>query len=148
MRDMASKMTLAAKVYAVVTAKEDMVTVVQEACGQRPEPDRRLGNYEDALRGWGLLFGVAVGLARAEEPCESLGSVASRAFPAACEAFDRYFGEFAERPQHDALVDAVLRGWVHADRRALRHNAPSLADAIVQLGNSIGWPASGPEAMA
>jgi hypothetical protein len=145
---MASTMTLAEKVYAVATAGEDMVTVVQEACDQRPEPDRRLGDFEDALRAWGLFFGVAVGLARTEEPCESLGSVAARAFPAACEAFDRHCGGFPKRPQHDDLVEAVLRGWLGEDRGALHNTAPRLADAIVRLGNSIGWPETGPEAVA
>lgn len=54
-----------------------------DCLAQRPPLDRPLSDVEEDCRDWGFALGLAVGMARAEEPYESLESVLGRAVRAA-----------------------------------------------------------------
>jgi hypothetical protein len=41
---------------------------------------------------WGLTLGIAIAIARSEDPFEPLGRVVERALPAAAEAYHRFAG--------------------------------------------------------
>ena len=145
-----NSLTLAKKVYNVLTTNDfaDSVTGVRDS---RPECSG-LGEFESDLLDWGTAYGIAVGLARTEEACESIDSVADRAFEAASELFSsREWGSFHVRPQRDELVEAVLRAWKRNGRRNIDiedATAIEFDSAIVQLGNAIGWPSDDPVAVA
>jgi hypothetical protein len=70
-----------------------------------------LTEYEYDLREWGALVGLAFGLARTEEPCESLQSVGKRTAEAALAVHLRRRDHEITRPQwarqasdHEATV--------------------------------------------
>ncbi len=94
---MAIEMTLAERVLALVRDPSDAVLTES---GRQPvcAGDEFLSEYELDLREWGVFYGLAVGLARLEEPCESTGRVARRALVAAQEAFAEYSDGFHRRP--------------------------------------------------
>ncbi len=81
-------LTLAEKTYAVAF----------------PEPASGVDTPRDALMRvaealpseygaeWGLMLGIAIAIARGNDPYEPLESVVERALPAAAEAFKRYAG--------------------------------------------------------
>ncbi len=74
-----------------------------------PLPDAALGLFgnvefterERDLLDWGAVVGLAFGLARMEDPCESLESVGSRALDAALGAYEGY-GEVPYRLRGEA----------------------------------------------
>lgn len=88
-------MTLLEKLQGVMHG-DDACSALIEPAWSRPLPDaihaRALTDFESDLRDWGMLYGVAFGLARTEEPCEPADSVARRAFEAAEIVFDKYNG--------------------------------------------------------
>ncbi|MDQ6807513.1 MAG: hypothetical protein M3065_21765 [Actinomycetota bacterium] len=132
---MAVEMTLAEKVYAMVAAEDNAVG--DQAAVPGLELTRGFGRFELDLRDWGIAYGIALGIARAEEPCEPLTSVAERAAAAAAEAYKRWGGDVA--PPADCinpLVDAVLR----AHGYECRCSDHELRDAVIELGNTLGWP--------
>lgn len=49
-------------------------------------------DFAHAMRAWGCIYGMAFGLARNEEPCESTESVAQRAYDAAWPVFVEFNG--------------------------------------------------------
>lgn len=53
-----------------------------------------LTDFEARLLAWGLFLGVAVGIARHDEPCESTESVVRRAYPAAAAGALHFSGPF------------------------------------------------------
>lgn len=52
-------------------------------------PARHLDDHEDTVRHWGFLYGLAYGIARAEDAFETNEAVAMRAFRAASDVFDK-----------------------------------------------------------
>ncbi len=79
---------LADKVYAVIGAEAPSgYTSPMEAFWSS-----RRELVDDAREDFGLALGVALGIARGEEPFESMDAVTKRAVAAATEAFERYAG--------------------------------------------------------
>jgi hypothetical protein len=77
-------MTLEEKVRALVMGDEGPY----EHCLERLPWD----TTDYALVNWGLVYGIAFGLARTEEPCEPVTSVAARAKEAAWPVFVEFNG--------------------------------------------------------
>lgn len=136
-------MRLAEKVRLIMS---DDSSHLDDGVRQLPDEDklgRQLGEFELDLRDWGLVYGMAVGIARSENPWEPLESVVARAGVAAREVYESWCGEFHQDPRTvDRLVTDMLRTW-----RGGRGGQPSdeLDDAITKLGNTIGWPRGGRE---
>jgi len=83
---MAVEMTLAEKLGAVMRAEEFYNPVDKGAALPFGLPGKR-SDLEIDARDWTMYYGIAVGLARTEEPCEPIQSVVVRARTAACEVF-------------------------------------------------------------
>jgi hypothetical protein len=79
-------MSLADKVAAVMDA-EDFQNPVARAADPAFGSTGTRSQFELDVSYWGLLNGIAVVLARTEEPCEPIRSVVKRARAAACEVF-------------------------------------------------------------
>ena len=82
----APAMSLAEKTESVAFGWPDTppsIEALWETCKQIPEND-----HGD----WGLTLGIAIGIARSENPFESIESVVNRALPAAAYAFGEYTG--------------------------------------------------------
>lgn len=134
-------MTLAEKVYSVVAAEG--INYIDDRL--RVLPGGRLGEFEQDLRDWGMVYGVALGIARTEDLWESLESVSERAQAAALEAFKRLSGEFEEPMRSiDPLVDEVLIAYEVDKPGEYRE----LRDAVCKLGNRVGWPTRDEKAAA
>jgi hypothetical protein len=86
------RMTLEEKVYAVVSTEHAVgIQGPLEAIAEYPrDGGGRLSQFERDCRDWGLVFGVAYGIARGEDPFEREDSVTSRALAAAGGAFRRW----------------------------------------------------------
>ncbi len=89
---MAVEITLAEKVAGIMRAGDGHSRSVIDRCSDLPFslPSRATGprpEIELDASDWQLYYGIAVGLARTEEPCELTESVAERARAAACKAF-------------------------------------------------------------
>ena len=52
-----------------------------------------------AGRDWAMMFGIACGIARTEDPWESMDDVIGRALEATNEAYERFHGSGAPRPR-------------------------------------------------
>lgn len=130
---MATTMTLAEKVWSIITVEDDESV----RAGLRALPDvGRLNDFERDLRDWGMVYGVALGLARAEDMWEPLESVTARAREAAVETFLQWSGDFpAPIRSIDPLVDDVLLAHEYDEEGDHR-----LQDAVIALGNRLGWP--------
>ncbi len=63
---------------------------------------------------WGALYGLAFGIARAQDPFETIEQVAERAGRVAREVYDDRYGAL-ERPKVDPIVRAVVREYVKTD---------------------------------
>lgn len=85
---MAVEMTLAEKVHAVMGA-EDFRNPVDRSAKLPFELPSNWSTLQIDAQDWLLYYGVAVGLARTEEPCEPIFSVVERARGAANETFSR-----------------------------------------------------------
>jgi len=80
-------MSLHEKVRAIVM-QDDTGDGPISAAGRQPGAfDFFATDCEAAMRAWGCVYGMAFGLARCEEPCESIESVAERAYEAAWPVF-------------------------------------------------------------
>jgi hypothetical protein len=89
-------LTLAEKVYNVVAAENDIGCrgVVDGAHTYPNVPrDSSLSGFELDCLDWGLVYGIAVGIARGEDPYESTVSVTDRALDAARTAHARWAGD-------------------------------------------------------
>jgi hypothetical protein len=85
----ASVMTLADKTNSVAFGTPDTppgILALWRICDKMRQDDHAE---------WGLTLGIAIGIARSENPFESIESVVDRAVPAAEEAFGRYAGRDA-----------------------------------------------------
>lgn len=92
-------------------------------------------DFEDSLRVWGCVYGIAFGLARTEEPCESAESVANRAFEAAWPVFTEYTGGF-KVPDTDTaieqLADAYQRAGLTSSPDALPRTLCEAIEAVLE----------------
>ena len=84
-----TSMTLAEKTYSTAFGMPDSPPAIEE-----------LWRTEKALAAddrseWALTLGIAIGIARGENPFESIESVVARAVPAAAEALEGYSGSAA-----------------------------------------------------
>lgn len=92
---MAVEITLAEKVYAAVADDHGFgeFSDAYETVGAYPETDGGyLTDFELDLRSWGLMVGIAYGIARGEDAYEPERSVCERALTAAREAYERFGG--------------------------------------------------------
>jgi hypothetical protein len=92
-------MTLAEKVYAIIGYEAASGHSMPIECVWKV-PVRPHAKGSENYGDWAFAFGVACGIARGEDPFESMESVIERAEPAARDAFLRYSGV-------DVLADAV-----------------------------------------
>lgn len=111
-------------------------------CHQQPHmfSGQYLGEYEQSLRAWGLMFGIAFGIARCEDPWESVESVAARAYEAAWPKFLEFTaGGFEERQANEAAREVVK---VYRAGITNPTTAPPMTDelatAIEALGSEVG----------
>lgn len=95
----ADSLTLADRTYATAfperasgqtTPLDALSQTVESAIVQHPIRAGRVV-VADAAE-WGLTLGVAIAIARSEDPYEPLVRVVERALPAAAEAYERYAG--------------------------------------------------------
>ena len=86
---------------------QDNVGEAATVCWRYPRlPNHTLTRFEGKIRDWGLLYGIAFGLAKAEQGDEPNGVVAERAYKVARARFGRWAGEI-EDPDKD--LERVLR---------------------------------------
>jgi hypothetical protein len=67
-----------------------------------------LTDFESSLQAWAMLYGIAFGVARMDDPFEPGENVADRAREAAWPAFLRYNGGDLEVPDRDELIGRLL----------------------------------------
>ncbi len=135
---MAEQMTLEEKLTAILMVDDTGRGPVGRCSAEPASYNSKLSEFEGDLRDWGLVYGMAFGLARMEEPCESMESVADRALIAARAAYKRYGGEISERHEPGPLVAAVLRAY---DEVEPMPSPRKLDDALHALLNGMGVPA-------
>ncbi len=118
-------MTLDEKVHTVLVDERGPI----EGCAEGVP--NGLSEFEADLLDWGCAYGIAFGLARAEEPCESNESVAKRALDAAKVAHGRY-GSIHER--RDGLEEArrVVGAFAHHGATREMH------DVLCDLQRAVG----------
>ncbi|MGI8946304.1 MAG: hypothetical protein ACR2GL_08720, partial [Thermoleophilaceae bacterium] len=80
-------MSLQEKVRAIIRHDDTGQGPISAAGRQPCRHDYLATDLEAGMRAWGCIYGIAFGLARSEEPCESIESVADRAYEAAWPAF-------------------------------------------------------------
>jgi hypothetical protein len=90
-------MTLNEKVEAVASAESSVIDRFSTPPFDGPKVD---------TRDWHLYFGIAVGLARTDEPCEPISEVGARARKAANETFSRLNWD---SPAAGAVADEINR---------------------------------------
>lgn len=101
-----------------------------------------LGTFELDCIDWGLTYGIAYALARAEDPFERQESVAGRAEEAARIAYEGWGSGVAtiERPDMDKLTANLIKAYENADQEG-----PSLPrdleSALIAFTNAVGNPA-------
>jgi hypothetical protein len=99
--------TIEAKIRAIIRQDDTAGFVI--AAEKRPSVEH-LSDWERDLVDWGAVYGLAYGIARAENPFEPFEDVAARAFDAAWPVYLEWSGEF-EYDQRDTneLVQNVVR---------------------------------------
>jgi hypothetical protein len=126
-------MTLDQKVRAIVMQDDDgegPTSVVSQRPGWH---GFEATDFESNLRDWGCVFGIAFGLARSEEPCEPVESVARRAYEAAWPVFVTYTGGFQMTPEQGKAIEGLRRQYRAARGRDL---PPDLERAIIDVLDS------------
>lgn len=107
---------------------------------QRPKVEH-LSTWERDLVDWGAVYGLAFGIARAEDPFEAHEDVADRALAAAWPAYLEWSGEFAtdERDTNKLAQNAVREYNKTAnDHSRLPRGFENLEDALIGLANATG----------
>lgn len=131
-------MTLHEKVRAVFMTDTVSDAALNGAHAQPAAADLHpLSQWELDLRDWGAVYGVAFGIARTEEPFESIESVAARALNAARTVYAEWGGgTFAPRNAGDVpdAARAVLRAYMDDGPKWTE----SLARAIDELSEAVG----------
>ena len=91
---------LARKVYEAVTQDGMCGPCLIDTADAFPvvPGDSAMSEFERDIRDWGVVMGVAYGIARGEDPYESRDSVLARALPAAKEAYANYGDELIFTP--------------------------------------------------
>ncbi len=80
---------LAERVHAAMAAEDS--SALDHGGTYPTKPDEAyLSTFELDCREWGIMYGFAYGIARGEDPYESVQSVGERALEAATEAWKRY----------------------------------------------------------
>lgn len=105
-----AQLTLLEKLRGVMTG-DDATAGLLDPCWSYPGKgvnSRDLTDLEDRLRTWGCFYGVAFGLARSEEPCESAESVGRRAYEAARVVFEDFIGGRLYGPKENAEGEEVV----------------------------------------
>ncbi len=126
-------MTLEEKVYEMLVRDEGVGTESTVGRCQEWAPGG-LSEFEMDLLDWGCAFGIAFGLARAEEPCESNVSVGQRALEAARAAHVRYAHGISERK--DGLEEARRVVAVFHEYGAPREIHDALCDLQCAVGSA------------
>lgn len=86
--------TIAEKIYAILQRDDDGNGFIGTAHGL-PEVERRFTPVELDLIDWGAVYGLAFGIARSENPWESIEEVAARAY---AEAWPLFRDKWVDRP--------------------------------------------------
>lgn len=93
------------------TAREAIIRAAETYPPEQDGTPVKLSRFESDLRDWGLIFGLAVAVARAEDPFESWASVTARATEAAKTVFASWTGEFTPFPNRDVLARNVAAAY-------------------------------------
>jgi hypothetical protein len=123
---------------------QDNVGEAATVCWRYPHlPGHAFTRFEGKIRDWGLLYGIAFGLAKAEQGDEPDGVVAERAYKVARARFGRWAGEIEDPDQElervlrdvtvafgEAQHDAWSKGQYHGGKRTLPGD---LCDALQEL---------------
>ena len=103
-------------------------------CGRYPRiPDHRPSQFELDLRDWGLIYGIAYGLARATEPKDSNDQVGERAYKVARASFARWNGGEIEDPRvvRDRAIRDVIAKFDEAESAAYREGRPGKIEQLM-----------------
>ena len=102
-------MTLKEKVLRCLNTEAPRYTSPAIAISEYPPPAQ--SEYEMDLGLWGFTYGIAYAIGRAEDPCEPVDDVISRALEAAKAAYKEYTGgggepldEFGFHPRDDRVT--------------------------------------------
>ncbi len=134
-------MTLEEKVYAMLTEQSPEGPIA--ACSNRIDVEgSHLTSWENDLRDWGMVYGFAYGVARAENPWQPEALAIGEALNAARAAFARWGGPIASRPDGQAVAaaaQAVQFAYSYANRDgAIAKSDPDLHAALGRLFAAIG----------
>lgn len=116
-----------------MTLEEKVRSVLFDEGSDRPHRglDWNMSDFECGLESRGIVYGLALGIARPDDPCESMQSVAARA----AEALDVVFEEFNSgplvSPDRDELFDQLEREWEAACGEAVK---AARSDVVVTRG--------------
>jgi hypothetical protein len=133
-----SEVTLADKIYELIAADDGgFLSAIARALDA---PGRELNEFERDVRDWSAAWGVAFGIARAEDPFEPFDSVLNRATEATKAAWKRYANRPPEPPPgRDVLLRKVIDAWEPA--RDLigfpKTGNPRLDKALMDLDSAI-----------
>lgn len=107
---------------------------------QRPKVEH-LNDWERSLVDWGAVYGLAFGVARAENPFEAHEDVAERALDAAWPVYLEWSGEFElDARDTNELAQTVVREYNKTanDRERLPRGFEELESALIGLANATG----------
>ena len=124
---------------ATIRAADDMGGAANY-CDRYPRSSRRLTRFEDDLRDWGLMYGIAYGLARATFPDEPAGAVAEWAYAAGREAFAQWAGESLDEDatkRRDRVVDELLAELDRSQELAYKAGRYGQIDMTKKLGAAL-----------
>jgi hypothetical protein len=103
-------------------------------CGNFPHGARgTLTQFELDMRDWGLVYGMASAMIRAEDPWETIDSVAARALAPAMHAFRDVCDDFHERTELNAAQEVVAvfrQDSTEVMSELLRDRLDQLAEAL------------------
>lgn len=102
-------MTLHEKVRVIIMTDDTGEGPVSTAGNQPGAHDFHATDCEAAMRAWGCIYGIAFGLGRSEEPCESIESVAERAYEAAWPVFLEFNGRIDIRAGAREVYDPTRK---------------------------------------
>jgi hypothetical protein len=123
-----------------IQAEDDFGGTIKKL-GEYPElKTRELSNFEHDVRDWGLVFGIAFGLAVSMKPKLAYPDAAQAAFGPAYRAYLRWGGPIEDPGvKREAAIHALVRQFEDAKRSAYYGKLPlemtkELQGAIQELG--------------